>query len=199
MFTGIIEELGVIKKISIEGTNRTFHIQSTLTSQLKVDESLSHNGICLTIEEISGEIYKVTAVKETLTKTNSLLWKEGELINLERAMRMNGRIDGHIVQGHVDDTAQCTDIRDMNGSREYTFKFRESFASLLIEKGSVCIDGVSLTAFEVSNNTFTVTIIPYTLEHTNFKTLKQNDIVNIEFDILGKYVQRILYLKNISG
>lgn len=198
MFTGIIEELGVIKKISIQGNNRTFYIQSTLTSQLKVDESLSHNGICLTIEEISGEIYRVTAVKETLTKTNSLLWKEGDLINLERAMRMNGRIDGHIVQGHVDDTAQCIHIRDMKGSHEYTFKFREAFAALLIEKGSVCINGVSLTAFAVSKNTFTVTIIPYTLEHTNFKTLKQNDIVNIEFDILGKYVQRIFDLKNIS-
>ncbi len=195
MFTGIIEELGKIEKISVNEGNRSFYIKSTLTHQLKVDESVSHNGICLTIEEITGDIYRVTAVKETLSKTNSLLWKPDDFINLERAMKMNGRLDGHMVQGHVDDTAQCIEVKDEKGSKEFTFRYRESFAPLIIEKGSACINGVSLTVFNLKENTFKVTIIPYTMEHTNFKTLKKNDIVNIEFDILGKYVQRILDLK----
>ena len=195
MFTGIIEELGFIDKITIKESNRSFYIKSSLTSQLSVDESVSHNGICLTVEEILGDTYRVTAVKETLSKTNSLLWKPNDLINLERAMQMNGRLDGHLVQGHVDDTAQCIRIQDAKGSTEFTFKYRESFAPLLIEKGSVCINGVSLTVFNLIENTFKVTIIPYTLEHTNFQTLKENDIVNIEFDILGKYVQRMMDLK----
>ncbi|MEO7314433.1 MAG: riboflavin synthase [Ginsengibacter sp.] len=195
MFTGIIEELGKIEKISVNEGNRSFYIKSTLTHQLKVDESVSHNGICLTIEEITGDIYRVTAVKETLSKTNSLLWKPDDFINLERAMKMNGRLDGHMVQGHVDDTAQCIEVKDEKGSKEFTFRYRESFAPLIIEKGSTCINGVSLTVFNLKENTFKVTIIPYTMEHTNFKTLKKNDIVNIEFDILGKYVQRILDLK----
>lgn len=195
MFTGIIEELGIIDKVTIKESNRSFYIKSSLTTQLSVDESVSHNGICLTVEEILGDIYRVTAVKETLSKTNSLLWKPYDLINLERAMQMNGRLDGHLVQGHVDDTAQCIRIQDAKGSTEFTFKYRESFAPLLIEKGSVCINGVSLTVFNLIENTFKVTIIPYTLEHTNFKTLKENDIVNIEFDMLGKYVQRMMDLK----
>lgn len=195
MFTGIIEELGIIDKVTIKESNRSFYIKSSLTTQLSVDESVSHNGICLTVEEILGDIYRVTAVKETLSKTNSLLWKPYDLINLERAMQMNGRLDGHLVQGHVDDTAQCIRIQDAKGSTEFTFKYRESFAPLLIEKGSVCINGVSLTVFNLIENTFKVTIIPYTLEHTNFKTLKPNDIVNIEFDMLGKYVQRMMDLK----
>ena len=195
MFTGIIEELGIIDKITIKDNNRSFYIKSSLTSELSVDESVNHNGICLTIEEILEDTYRVTAVKETLSKTNSLLWKPNDLINLERAMQMNGRLDGHIVQGHVDDTAQCIRIQDAKGSTEFTFKYQESFAPLLIEKGSVCINGVSLTVFNLIENTFKVTIIPYTFEHTNFKTLKENEIVNIEFDILGKYVQRMLELK----
>ena len=195
MFTGIIEELGFLEKITIKGNNRSFYIKSPLASQLSVDESVSHNGICLTVEEIIKDAYRVTAVKETLAKTNSLLWKPGDLINLERAMQMNGRLDGHLVQGHVDDTAQCIRIEDAKGSKEFTFKYRESFAALLIEKGSVCINGVSLTVFNLVEDTFKVTIIPYTFEHTNFKTLKENDIVNIEYDILGKYVQRMLDLK----
>lgn len=195
MFTGIIEELGIIEKIAINDGNRSFYIKSRLVAELSIDESVSHNGICLTVEEIIKDTYRVTAVKETLSKTNSLLWKPNDLINLERAMQMNGRLDGHIVQGHVDDTAQCIRIDDAKGSREFTFNYRESFAPLIIEKGSVCINGVSLTSFKLKENTFKVTIIPYTLEHTNFKTLKEKDIVNIEFDILGKYVQRMLDLK----
>ena len=195
MFTGIIEELGLIDKITIQESNRSFFIKSPLAPQLSVDESVSHNGICLTVEEIIGDTYRVTAVKETLSKTNSLLWKPNDLINLERAMQINGRLDGHLVQGHVDDTAQCIHITDAKGSKEFTFSYRESFASLLIEKGSVCINGVSLTVFDLTKNTFKVTIIPYTLQHTNFKTLKEKDIVNIEFDMLGKYVQRMLDLR----
>ena len=195
MFTGIIEELGIIEKISIHEGNRSFYIKSNLGSKLKVDESVSHNGICLTVEAIRSDVYQVTAVKETLSKTNSLLWKPDDLINLERAMLMNGRLDGHLVQGHVDDTAQCIQIEDEKGSKEFTFRYQESFAALLIEKGSICINGVSLTIFNLKNDTFKVTIIPFTMEHTNFKTLKKNDIVNIEFDILGKYVQRMLDLK----
>ncbi len=195
MFTGIIEEIGIIEKISVNEGNRRFYIKSILAPELKVDESVSHNGICLTVEEITGDVYRVTAVKETLSKTNSLLWKPDDLINLERAMKMNGRLDGHLVQGHVDDTAQCIEIKDEKGSKEFTFRYRASFAPLIIEKGSVCINGVSLTVFNLKNDTFQVTIIPFTMEHTNFKTLQKNDIVNIEFDILGKYVQRMLELK----
>ena len=195
MFTGIIEEIGIIEKISVNEGNRSFYIKSNLATEVKVDESVNHNGICLTVEEITGDVYRVTAVKETLSKTNSLLWKPDDLINLERAMKMNGRLDGHLVQGHVDDTAQCINIHDEKGSKEFTFRYRESFAPLIIEKGSVCINGVSLTIFDLRDNTFKVTIIPYTMENTNFKTLLKNDIVNIEFDILGKYVQRMLDLR----
>ena len=195
MFTGIIEEIGLIEKITVNEGNRSFYIKSNLSPHLKVDESVSHNGICLTVEEIDGDIYRVTAVKETLSKTNSLLWKPDDLINLERAMKMNGRLDGHLVQGHVDDTVQCINVKDEKGSKEFTFRYRESFAPLIIEKGSVCVNGVSLTVFNLKDNTFKVTIIPYTMEHTNFKTLKINDIVNIEFDILGKYVQRMMDLR----
>ncbi len=195
MFTGIIEDLGEIKEISIEKSNRVFFIKSDLASHLKVDESVSHNGICLTVEEIKKDIFRVTAVSETLQKTNAGLWNPGDTINLERSMKLNGRIDGHIVQGHVDGTAICTERKDKEGSVEFTFEFSENFAALIIEKGSICINGVSLTAFNVGNNNFTVTIIPYTLAHTNFKTLMEDDVVNIEFDILGKYVSRILSLK----
>ena len=192
MFTGIIETLGEIKEISIEKTNRIFLIKSDITSELKPDESVSHNGICLTVEKIKKDCYSVTAVVETLEKTTALLWNPGDFINLERSMKMNGRIDGHMVQGHVDGTAGCVNRKDKDGSVDITFEIDESFAPLIIEKGSVCINGVSLTAFNVERNSFTVTIIPYTFSHTNFKHLMEGDRVNIEFDVLGKYVQRIL-------
>ncbi len=192
MFTGIIESLGTIKEVSQNGTNKTFWINSTISSSLKIDESLCHNGVCLTIEDIRDDEYRVTAIKETLDKTNLKYWKKGDLVNLERSMRMNGRIDGHIVQGHVDGTGYCISRKDLNGSFEYTFSYDEKNAACIIEKGSVCVNGVSLTAFNISDNTFTVAIIPYTLEHTNFKSLKEDDLVNMEFDILGKYVARIL-------
>ncbi|HEV2831577.1 MAG TPA: riboflavin synthase, partial [Hanamia sp.] len=177
MFTGIIENTGEIKQISIESSNRVFFIKSELASQLKIDESVSHNGVCLTVEDIKKDIYRVTAIHETLEKTNAGLWNPGEIINLERPMKINGRIDGHIVQGHVDGTAICTEKKDKGGSTEFSFSFNESFAPLIIEKGSVCVNGVSLTAFNVSRNSLTVAIIPYTFLHTNFKSLMENDVV----------------------
>ncbi|MEO5649717.1 MAG: riboflavin synthase [Ginsengibacter sp.] len=196
MFTGIIEALGEIKQISIDGSNRIFFIKSELASHVKIDESISHNGICLTVEDIKKDSYRVTAIKETLQKTNAGLWNPGEIINLERSMKMNGRIDGHIVQGHVDGTAICVKRKDKEGSMEFTFEFDRIFASLIIEKGSVCVNGVSLTAFNVTQTTFDVAIIPYTFSHTNFKNLMENGEVNIEYDMMGKYVNRIVQLKD---
>ena len=196
MFTGIIEAAGEVKEISIEKTNRVFYIKSDLAPQLKIDESVCHNGICLTVEDIKKDIYRVTAIQETLDKTTAGTWNPGDKINLERAMKLNGVLDGHMVQGHVDGTAGCTNRVDKDGSIEFTFQFDDHFAALIIEKGSVCVNGVSLTAFNVGENNFTVAIIPYTLAHTNFKNLMEDDVVNIEFDILGKYVQRILNLQS---
>ena len=191
MFTGIIKDLGKIKEISTAGSNRTFLIESSLVSQLKVDESVAHNGVCLTIEQIKNNIYKVTAIEETLRKTNAGEWKEGDLINLEQAMKLNDRLDGHIVQGHVDGTGVCRNKTDKNGSVEFTFKFDKTFAPLIIEKGSICVNGVSLTAFNVNEDHFSVAIIPYTFSHTNFQSIEEKDLVNLEFDLLGKYVARI--------
>jgi len=192
MFTGIIECLGKIIEISANGSNKTFWIESPISDQLRIDESISHDGVCLTVEEIKGNAHKVTAIKETLDKTNLEGWKIGDTINLERALRMNGRIDGHIVQGHVDTTAVCINKKGLKGSTEFTFKFKKKFSSLIIEKGSICVNGISLTAFDVGKNKFTVAIIPYTLEHTNLAFLIERSKVNIEFDMLGKYVSRIM-------
>jgi len=196
MFTGIIQELGEIKEISTSGSNRTFFIESSLASKVKVDESVAHNGVCLTIEETNSRIYKVTAIEETIAKTNAGHWKVGDSINLEQAMQLNDRLDGHLVQGHVDGTGVCLTKSDKDGSVEFTFEFERTFAPLIIEKGSICVNGVSLTAFHVSENRFTVAIIPHTFSHTNFKYLKETDVVNLEFDMLGKYVQRILKLES---
>jgi riboflavin synthase len=195
MFTGIIEGIGEIKDISTHKSNRVFYMKSELASQLKIDESVNHNGICLTIENIENEIYRITAIEETLKKTNAGNWKKNDLINLERAMKVNDRLDGHIVQGHVDGTGICIDKKNKEGSSEFTFEYDEKFAPLIIEKGSICVNGVSLTAFDVTNNHFTVAIIPYTFLHTNFHSLNEREIVNLEFDILGKYVQRIMNVK----
>ncbi|KAA9041500.1 riboflavin synthase [Ginsengibacter hankyongi] len=195
MFTGIIEALGTIQSVSVDRTNKTFWINSNISSQLKIDESLCHNGVCLTVEDINDNKYQVTAIQETLEKTNLQNWKQGDVINLERAMQMNGRIDGHIVQGHVDGTAKCILKKDLDGSFEFIFSFDENKAALIIEKGSICVNGVSLTAFNVARNTFAVAIIPYTFEHTNFKNIKEGDTVNLEFDMLGKYVARIQSLQ----
>jgi riboflavin synthase len=195
MFTGIIEALGEIKDISTNQSNRTFFIKSEIATELKIDESVSHNGVCLTVENIENDIYRITTIDETLKKTNASIWEAGDLINLERAMKINDRLNGHIVQGHVDGTAVCTEIKNKKGSIEFTFRYDEKFASLIIEKGSVCVNGVSLTAFNVSDNSFTVAIIPYTFAHTNFHSLQENHIVNVEFDILGKYVLRMMERK----
>jgi riboflavin synthase len=194
MFTGIIEAIGTVKNIVQSNTNKSFWVASPLASQLKVDQSLSHNGVCLTVEEINGDMHRVTAISETLDKTNLGNWAVGDEINLERCMQINGRLDGHIVQGHVDTTAICNIVINKIGSWEYTFTMPAAFAINIIEKGSICINGISLTIFNVTNTTFTVAIIPYTYEHTNMKYLQLNDLVNIEFDVIGKYVARITTL-----
>lgn len=192
MFTGIIETLGEITSIEINGSNHTFWVASAISKELKPDQSVSHNGVCLTVEETSAGKHRVTAIAETLQKTNLGRVKTGDLLNLERCMTMNGRIDGHIVQGHVDCTATCIQILEKQGSWEFEFEYNPAFQSLLIEKGSVCINGTSLTVFNLTEKTFQVAIIPYTYEHTNIHRLKVNDTVNIEFDMIGKYVNRIM-------
>lgn len=196
MFTGIIESTAQVEKIEKKGNNLCFWLYSPITIEFSVDQSISHNGICLTVESIEKNSYQVTAVEETIKKTNIQAWQPGDLINLERCLKMDGRLDGHIVQGHVDTTAICTGIQEKSGSWEYQFKIARSFAPLFIEKGSIAVNGISLTIFNVGPDHFTVAIIPYTYEHTNMKTLKENDVVNIEFDLLGKYIQRMQDLKN---
>ena len=195
MFTGIIENTGIIKEIICQGTNTSFWVESELAVELKIDQSLSHNGVCLTVEEIKDGRHRVTAIEETILKTNAGSWIAGYTVNLERCMQLNGRLDGHIVQGHVDCTAECTEVVEKAGSWEYRFTFAEKFAAFIIEKGSVTINGISLTCFNVTNNQFTVAIIPYTFENTNMSRLTKDDVVNIEWDVVGKYVSRILFLK----
>jgi riboflavin synthase len=191
MFTGIIEALGSISSISAKGSNKTFRISSSLAPQLKVDQSLSHDGVCLTIESVDGDSYEVTAIAETLTKTCLSLWEAGTSVNLERCLRINDRLDGHIVQGHVDTTAVCISRLDQGGSWVFRFEFPESFKNGIIEKGSIAVNGISLTCFDVSNNVFSVAVIPYTMKYTNIGNLMTDSLVNIEFDMIGKYVARI--------
>jgi len=188
MFTGIIETTGFIKNISVTGSNRTFWIESPISQELKIDQSVSHSGICLTIEEMNHTSHKVTAIEETAQKSNIEAWKIGDIINLERSLKLESRLDGHFVQGHVDSVANCMDITEKAGSWEYQFRFPKKFAELVIEKGSICVNGISLTAFDVKKKSFKVAIIPYTYEHTNIKTIQKGDSVNIEFDLLGKYI-----------
>ncbi|MGN6615713.1 MAG: riboflavin synthase [Ilyomonas sp.] len=195
MFTGIIEQTGLIKKIETTGSNKTFWISSQLSNEFKIDQSVSHDGVCLTVEEVKDGMHCVTAIEETLRKSNLDNWQEDDEINLERCMQMNGRIDGHIVQGHVDTTAVCIEKKNRNGSWEYTFEFDEAFASLVIEKGSISVNGTSLTLFNTTRNSFTVAVIPFTHEHTNIKYIEKEKKVNIEFDMIGKYIQRYLQLK----
>ena len=192
MFTGIIESTGHVLSIETIGTNQVFWISSPISHELKIDQSLSHNGVCLTIEEIIEGKHRVTAIEETLLKTNLGNLIAGDSVNLERCMTMNGRIDGHIVQGHVDTTAICTNVVEKEGSWQYQFQFDAQFKNLVIEKGSATINGTSLTIFNVTNNSFEVAIIPYTYENTNIKFLKVSDTVNIEFDMIGKYVNRMM-------
>src|ERR1700722_10199743 len=192
MFTGIIEALGKVRSIEPKGTNITCWIQSPISADLKVDQSISHNGVCLTVEELTEDCHRVTAIEETIDKSNLGSWKTGDLVNLERCMTMNSRLDGHIVQGHVDTTATCIERRDLNGSWEYRFEFPKKFSHLVIEKGSISLNGTSLTIFNVKKDRFDIAIIPYTFEHTNIGTIMPGVIVNLEFDMIGKYVSRFL-------
>ena len=196
MFTGIIEAIGRISSISEEGTNKKFRIISSIAHELHVDQSLSHDGVCLTVESVRNDNYLVTAIAETLSKTCLFHWKPGSRINLERSLQLNGRIDGHMVQGHVDTTAICIDQSNKEGSWIFRFEFPESFSNLIIEKGSVAINGISLTCFEVVENAFSVAIIPYTFENTNISEIIMGSIVNIEFDLIGKYVERMMRQPN---
>jgi len=195
MFSGIIESLGKIEKIESQGSNKTFTISATISQHLKVDQSVAHNGVCLTVEKIIGDNYLVTAVEETLLKTNLGNWSAGQLVNLERCITLNSLLDGHMVQGHVDTTGTITQIENRDGSYNVTVNFSEQFAHLLIEKGSVALNGISLTVFNVTKTTFTVTLIPYTWEHTMLHQAKVSDLVNLEFDVVGKYIARNLALK----
>ena len=192
MFTGIIETLGTINKTKQEGTNVHFRVNSNITQELKIDQSVAHNGVCLTVTNIEGLNYWVTAVKETLEKTNLGSWKIDTKVNLERCMLNNGRFDGHIVQGHVDQIGTCVAIKEEGGSWLFDFEYDPGQNNVTIEKGSVTINGISLTCFNSKNNGFAVTIIPYTYEHTGMQDLKVGDHVNLEFDIVGKYVQRLM-------
>ena len=190
MFTGIIESLGKVTNVKVDCGNIDFTIESEISNELKIDQSVSHNGVCLTVTETSDSAHTVTAVKETLEKSSLKSFSVNDLINLERAMQLGERLDGHLVQGHVDGVAKCIGVSVNDGSWIYKFEFDIKNEMLLIEKGSICINGVSLTVFDIAENTFKVTIIPYTHENTSFKKLKEGDIVNIEFDMIGKYLAR---------
>jgi riboflavin synthase len=194
MFTGIIESTGILREITASGTNKTFWIDSPLSAGFKVDQSVAHNGVCLTVEDVQEGLHRVTAIEETLEKTGLGQWQPGNLINLERSLLPTNRLDGHFVQGHVDTTGTCKKIKDQQGSHEFEFSFPKKFAPLVIEKGSICLNGVSLTVFDVKKHSFAVAVIPYTFEHTNFKFLKEGDAVNLEFDMIGKYILRKLSL-----
>ncbi|RYJ41585.1 riboflavin synthase [Flavobacterium beibuense] len=196
MFTGIVETLGTIRELRKDNGNLHIIIHSSLTPELKIDQSVSHNGVCLTVVSLTEETYTVTAIRETLEKTNLGLWKEGEIVNLERGMKLGDRLDGHIVQGHVDQTGVCKSVEEANGSWYYTFEYDKNLSNITIEKGSITVNGVSLTVVNSKPNEFSVAIIPYTHEHTNFKHIKPGTVINLEFDVIGKYVSRIHELRN---
>lgn len=196
MFTGIIETLGVVKNVVKEQENVHITIQSNITNELKIDQSVAHNGVCLTVVDIKNDEYTVTAIKETLDKTNTGKLKINTIVNLERAMKLGDRLDGHMVQGHVDETGICTNMKDENGSTVCTFKYTSSKDNITIEKGSITINGISLTVVNSKKDEFSVAIIPYTWEHTTFKTLQIDDVVNLEFDVIGKYVARLTAFNN---
>ncbi len=193
MFSGIIEESGKVVSINKEQSNLHITVRSPFTSELKIDQSIAHNGVCLTVVDIMNDNYTVTAIDETLQKTNLGLLKVGDNINLERCMRLGDRIDGHIVQGHVDQTAVCNKVEETNGSWLFGFEYDSSKNNVTVEKGSICVNGVSLTVVNSTDNSFSVCIIPYTFEHTNFSSIKQGTIVNLEFDILGKYISKLMH------
>ncbi|NEM98817.1 riboflavin synthase [Pontibacter burrus] len=192
MFTGIIETLGRVEAIREEDTNKHFVLSSAFTNELQIDQSVSHNGVCLTVVALEGESYTVTAIDETLKKTNLNSLKVGDVVNLERCMQANGRFDGHVVQGHVDQTGICESVTDENGSWIFTFSYDASTGNVTVEKGSICVNGISLTVVNSQADRFSVAIIPYTFEHTNLHSVKPGDTVNLEFDIIGKYVARLL-------
>jgi riboflavin synthase len=194
MFTGIIESLGEVKDLKKELHNLHITVESAFTNELKIDQSVAHNGVCLTVVNIDGNTYSVTAIEETLNKTNLKQLKANDLVNLERAMKLGDRLDGHIVQGHVDQTAICKNIQNEQGSWKFTFQYDSSLNNITIEKGSVTVNGVSLTVVDSKKDTFSVAIIPYTFEHTNFKNFKIGTEVNLEFDVIGKYVTRLMTL-----
>lgn len=195
MFTGIIETTGLVKEVVSNGSNKTFWIESPLSAEFKIDQSISHNGACLTVEDVKDNQHRITAIEETLRKTNLGLWSAGTLVNIERSLILNQRLDGHFVLGHADITGICIKKREKKGSWEFEFEFPAKFAELIIEKGSVCVNGISLTAFNVKKKKFSVAIIPYTYEHTNINLVEPGHRVNLEFDIVGKYLQRRLSLK----
>jgi riboflavin synthase len=191
MFTGIIETLGEVVGLEREQENLHLHIKSTIANELKVDQSVAHNGVCLTVVAIVDDVYKVTAIKETIDKTNLGSFSLNELVNLERGMKLGDRLDGHLVQGHVDQTGVCTDVKDQSGSTVFTFSYTAEKGNVTIEKGSITINGVSLTVFNSTKTEFSVAIIPYTMENTMFKNMEVHTVVNLEFDVIGKYVARL--------
>ncbi len=197
MFTGIIEAIGLVTDIQQHGSNKTFWISSPVSNELKIDQSVAHNGVCLTVEEVKEGQHRVTAVLETLEKTSLNNWQVNGLVNIERCLALHARLDGHMVQGHVDTTGICTGAEEQNGSWLYTFQFPENFAPLLVEKGSIALNGISLTVFNVTATLFSVAIIPFTYEHTNMKEIQPGTVVNLEFDIIGKYVLRSRQLQGL--
>ena len=196
MFTGIIESLGTVKEVRQDQDNVHLTISSSITAELKIDQSVAHNGVCLTVVGIDTDSYTVTAIRETIEKTNVGNWKKGDSVNLERAMKLGDRLDGHIVQGHVDQTGVCKSVENANGSWYYTFEYDENLNNITIEKGSITVNGVSLTVVNSKQNEFSVAIIPYTYEHTNFKNFKVGTKINLEFDVIGKYVSRLHQIRN---
>lgn len=192
MFTGIIETLGEVEAIKVDGSNVHFTIASVISRELKIDQSVSHNGVCLTVVALDENTHTVTAIAETLEKSNLGQLKVGDKVNLERCMQMNARLDGHIVQGHVDQTAACIKVNELDGSWEYRFKYNASLGNVTVEKGSICVNGISLTVVNSKTDEFSVFIIPYTHEHTNLHQVHVGDTVNLEFDIIGKYVARLM-------
>ena len=197
MFTGIIESLGTVREIQADQGNLHFFIESDISDQLKIDQSISHNGVCLTVVGVDREVHQVTAIKETLEKSNLKALKVGDCVNLERCMPIGGRLDGHIVQGHVDQTAICTAVEAQEGSSLLTFEYDGGLGNLTVEKGSVTVNGISLTVVNSTRNGFSVAIIPYTLEHTNLKHLEIGSTVNLEFDIIGKYVAKMMEVREV--
>ncbi len=198
MFTGIIEDIGSVTNLKTELENLHISIKSRITPELKIDQSVAHNGVCLTVVAINGDEYTVTAIKETLEKTNLNTLQINDQVNLERAMKLGDRLDGHIVQGHVDQTAVCTSVKEENGSWVFTFEYDASLKNITIEKGSITVNGTSLTVINSQKDRFSVAIIPYTYQHTNFNTFKQGTVVNLEFDVLGKYVAKLTELNKAN-